>query len=162
MSSYWPYLIVAAILVIAALAFYAGKLLKQLKMQTAAQEKAKQEHENSLKAHDKKILDSVIIIVRAMKEEQCDISEGCWRLSVLLSSMKTTNELKAEFPAIFELYEAIKHMPILEERKKLEKRDRMKLDLERAKIEARLTEDVFKDLDALNQYTLEKISILSL
>lgn len=162
MSSYWPYLIVAAILVIAALAFYAGKLLKQLKMQTAAQEKAKQEHENSLKAHDKKILDSVIIIVRAMKEEQCDISEGCWRLSVLLSSMKTTNELKAEFPAIFELYEAIKHMPILEERKKLEKRDRMKLDLERAKIEARLTEDVFKDLEALNQYTLEKISILSL
>lgn len=162
MSSYWPYLIVAAILVIAALAFYAGKLLKQLKMQTAAQEKAKQEHENSLKAHDKKILDSVIIIVRAMKEEQCDISEGCWRLSVLLSSMKTTNELKAEFPAIFELYEAIKHMPILEERKKLEKRDRMKLDLERAKVEARLTEDVFKDLEALNQYTLEKISILSL
>lgn len=162
MSSYWPYLIVAAILVIAALAFYAGKLLKQLKMQTAAQEKAKQEHENSLKAHDKKILDSVIIIVRAMKEEQCDISEGCWRLSVLLSSMKTTNELKAEFPAIFELYEAIKHMPILEERKKLEKRDRMKLDLERAKVEARLTEDIFKDLEALNQYTLEKISILSL
>ena len=42
------------------------------------------------KSHDVKALKSVIIITRAMQEEQCDFSEGCWRLSVLLDSLKQT------------------------------------------------------------------------
>lgn len=161
MTEYWPYFVALGAVIIAALAFYAGKLLMQLKQQTIAQQEAEEAKKAAHKVHDKKVLDSVVIIVRAMKEEQCDVSEGCWRLSVLLDSMKTSSELDREFPAIFEMYNAIKHMPILEERKKLAKRDRMKLDLERTKVEARLSADIFLNLDALHQYAIERLSVIS-
>ncbi|GAA6204871.1 DUF2489 domain-containing protein [Thalassotalea sp. SU-HH00458] len=157
----WSYLIVIAVLIVASLAFYAIKLLRQLKKQTAQQAQAEQERQRSLNQHDKKILDSIVIIVRAMKEEQCDISEGCWRLSVLLDSLKTSENHHQQFPAIFELYEAIKHMPILEARKKLEKRERMKLDFERVKIEARLADAVKENVNTLHQYAAERVAALT-
>lgn len=157
----WSYLIVIAVLIVASLAVYAIKLLRQLKKQTAQQAQAEQERQRSLNQHDKKILDSIVIIVRAMKEEQCDISEGCWRLSVLLDSLKTSENHHQQFPAIFELYEAIKHMPILEARKKLEKRERMKLDFERVKIEARLADAVKENVNTLHQYAAERVADLT-
>jgi len=161
LEEYWSYLLVIAVIIIASLAGYAYKLLKQLKQQTLRQQQAEQAQQKALRHHDKKVLDSVMIIVRAMKEEQCDISEGCWRLSVLLDSLKISNGLNTQFPAIFELYNAIKHMPILEERKKLEKKQRMKLDLERTKVEARLQPAIYSDLQQLHNYTTERISALS-
>lgn len=157
----WAYLIALAVIIVLSLAFYAGKLLKQLQLQTVQQKQAEIDRQQALNKHDNKVLDSIIIIVRAMKEEQCDISEGCWRLSVLLDSLKTSENHSSQFPAIFELYEAIKHMPILEARKKLEKRERMKLDLERVKIEAKLSEPVKENLQHLHQYAIERVSLLS-
>lgn len=161
LDNYWPYLIILGICIIVLLAGYALKLMRQLKKQSAKQQQLQQEHQQALKSHDKKVLDSVIIIVRAMKEEQCDISEGCWRLAVLLDSLKTTKDLSLQFPAIFELYGAIKHMPILDARKKLSKQERMKFDLERAKTEAQLQSDVFQSIEQLHNYALEKISALT-
>jgi hypothetical protein len=96
-----------------------------------------------------------------MKEEQCDIAEGCWRLSVLLDSLKLSQDLNLQFPAVFKLYEAIKHMPIMSARKKLDKQSRMKLDLERMKIEAELAEDIRRDITLLHQYANERNSMLS-
>jgi len=157
----WLYLTIAAIIIIVALAGYAFKLLNQLKRQTTLQKQKKLEQIEAHNKHDKKILDSVVIIVRAMKEEQCDLSEGCWRLSVLLDSLKASQNLNLQFPAIFELHEAIKHMPILEERKRLEKKQRMKLDLERTKAEARLQPAVFENLPLLHNYALERLSAIA-
>ena len=156
----WSYLIVIAVIIVATLAIYAIKLLKQLQEQTEKQAQVEKERQQALNQHDKKILDSVVIIVRAMKEEQCDISEGCWRLSVLLDSLKTSDNHHQQFPAIFELYEAIKHMPIMEARKKLEKRERMKLDLERVKTEARLADAVKDNVNSLHQYAVERVNTL--
>ncbi|MEW6990568.1 DUF2489 domain-containing protein [Colwelliaceae bacterium 6441] len=157
----WSYLIALASVIVIALALYAGKLLNQLKQQTIKQKQTDIDHQNALKQHDKKILDSIVIIVRAMKEEQCDISEGCWRLSVLLDSLKTSQNHRLQFPAIFELYEAIKHMPILEARKALEKRERMKLDLERVKTEAKLTDAISKNIESLHKYADERLTSLT-
>lgn len=153
--------IIAGLLIIIALAIYAGKLLKQLKQQNQQQAQAELNHANGLKKHDKKVFDSVVIIVRAMKEEQCDFSEGCWRLSVLLNSLKMSSELEQQFPAIFELYERIKNLNILESRKQLSKRERMKEDLQRMKAEAELHPKIAEDLVQLHQYALERISSLN-
>jgi hypothetical protein len=160
-SNDWLYWLVLAAVIIGGLAFYAVKLLLQLKQQNIKLKQAEIAHQQGLFKHDKSVLDSVIIIVRAMKEEQCDISEGCWRLCVLLDSLKTSQDLNNEFPAIFELYEAIKHMPILAERKKLEKKQRMKLDLERMKVEADLSPAIHQNLQILHQYAIERVSIVS-
>jgi len=161
LTTSWLILLSTGSLIVIALAFYAGKLLKQLQLQKQAQLQADVEHKKALQRHDKKVLDSVVIIVRAMKEEQCDISEGCWRLSILLDSLKISQNLSNEFPAIFELYNAIKHMPILENRKKLDKQERMKLDFQRIKIESELTPKIRTDIELLHQYSIERISVLT-
>jgi len=157
----WFYTIIGAVIIIAGLAFYAAKLLTQLKQQTAKIKQVEQDKKIALAAHDTKVLNSVVIIVRAMKEEQCDIAEGCWRLSVLLDSLKLSESLSKEFPAVFSLYEAIKHMPILDERKKLTKQERMKLDLQRAKAEASLADNIKNDVSQLHQYAQERLSALA-
>ncbi|MBA6357774.1 DUF2489 domain-containing protein, partial [Colwellia sp. BRX8-3] len=159
-STPWIYILVGGVIIIAALAFYAVKLLSQLKAQTAKIKQAEQDKKIALAKHDSKILSSVVIIAHAMKEEQCDIAEGCWRLSVLLDSLKLSSGLSAEFPAVFELYDKIKHMPILDARKKLAKNERMKLDFERMKAESDLSAQINIDVISLHQYAQERMSAL--
>jgi hypothetical protein len=160
MDAYWLYAIIFAVVIIAALSVYAGKLLQQLKKQKQLQQQAELSRQQGLASHDHKVLASVLIITRAMKEEQCDFSEGCWRLSVLLTSLKMSDELALQFPAIFKLYEEIKHLSILDDRKQLAKSQRMKQDYQRITLEAELHGDIVKDLDLLQQYTVERMSIL--
>lgn len=148
------------LVVILLLAFYAGRLLSQVKAQNIAKEVAKQELLAGQQAHDFKIMSSVLIIARAMKEEQCDYSEGCWRISVLLDSLVMSKSLEQEFPAIFGLYHQIKHLNILTERKSLEKRERMKQDVDRMKAEAALYDDINTDLTLLLQYSQERLTVL--
>ncbi|AOW77108.1 hypothetical protein A3Q34_09715 [Colwellia sp. PAMC 20917] len=160
-STPWIYVVVGGVIIIAALVFYAVKLLSQLKAQTAKIKQAEQDKKIALAKHDSKILSSVVIIAHAMKEEQCDIAEGCWRLSVLLDSLKLSSGLSAEFPAVFELYDKIKHMPILDARKKLAKNERMKLDFERMKAESDLSAQIKIDVTSLHQYAQERMSALA-
>ncbi|MBU2893735.1 DUF2489 domain-containing protein [Colwellia sp. D2M02] len=161
MLDFWQYALIAAVVVIAGLAFYAGKLLKQLSVQTAQQQQAKIARQQALNKHDKKVLDSVLLITRAMKEEQCEFDEGCWRISVLLGSLKTHTELEQKFPAIFGLYEKIKTLSILEERKKLPKKERMQQDYQRMKAESELHDNIVIELELLYQFTSEQIEYLS-
>ncbi len=161
MNDYWLYALVLAVIIIAALAFYAGSLLRQVARQEQSQQQAELAHQNALANHDHKVLSSVLLITRAMKEEQCDFDEGCWRLSVLLDSLKTSSELEQKFPAIFKLYNEIKHLAILDDRKQLQKQQRMKEDFQRMTLVAKLHEEIVSDLDLLQQYTTERMSILS-
>ena len=161
MSDYGVVALVFAVIVIVSLAFYAGKLLRQLSAQKQAQQQSEQAQKKAHAKHDEKVLISVKIIVRAMQEEQCDFSEGCWRLSVLLDSLKLSSELSQQFPAIFKLYDAVKHLSILDNRKKLAKKDRMKEDYQRMIIEVKLHSDILADLDLLQQYVTERISRLN-
>lgn len=151
-SNPWTYLILLGLVIIVVLAVIATKLMLQLKQQKRAQAQLALAQQTALKKHDLKVLDSVIIIVRAMKEKQCDIAEGCWRLSVLLDSLKLNEQLSTKFPSIFALYNGIKHMPIREERKKLAKQERMKLDLARMKLEAELEDAIYADIENLHQF----------
>ncbi|MGJ8694446.1 MAG: DUF2489 domain-containing protein [Thalassotalea sp.] len=156
----WTIAAIVGALIILALAFYAGRLLSQVKIQRKANEAAQAKIVAGQKAHDEKIMNSVLIIAKAMKEEQCDYSEGCWRLSVLLDSLKTSSELSEQFPAIFALYNKIKHMHILDGRKSLAKKERMKQDLERMKEEAALYDAINADLTLLLQYSQERLARL--
>lgn len=159
-SDLWLYLLLAGVIIIVGLAFYAGKLLSQLKQQKISQAQAQQALIAGQNAHDAKILTSVQIIAKAMKEEQCEYAEGCWRISVLLDSLKASQSLDAQFPAIFELYNQIKHMQILDARKELAKKERMKQDVERMKAEASLYDAINADLNLLLQYSQERLAVL--
>lgn len=157
----WLYLLFVGVVIIIGLAAYAGKLLYLVSHQKNQQQAAQQKLQEQLYANDVKVYESVIIITRAMKEEQCDYSEGSWRISVLLDSLQTANSLDQKFPAIFELYRGIKHLSILKDRKALTKAQRMKEDVERMKIEAKCYDHIVNDLDNLLAYANEQIQVLS-
>jgi len=53
-SNIWFYLIVVAVVIVFALAFYAGTLLMKLKQQKVDQQQAKLNQQQSLYTHDKK------------------------------------------------------------------------------------------------------------
>jgi len=160
MDVYWFYAIILAVVIITALSFYAGKLLRQLAIQKKLQQQAELTRVQALASQDFKVLTSVHIITQAMKEEQCDFSEGCWRISILLASLKMSRELELQFPAIFKLYNQIKHLSILDGRKQLAKSQRMKQDFQRMTIEAQLHNEIVKELDLLQQFTVERMGIL--
>jgi len=149
--------ILFAVVIIVVLVFYAGTLLFQLKKQTQAQKEAENNRKKGLEEHDAKILSSVALIVQALQEKQCDLSEGCWRLCVLLDSLKTCSGLAAKFPAIYGLYSKVKDMAILEQRKKLEKKQRMREDYNRLKFEAEYQPAIEQDLALLAEFTDDQI-----
>ncbi|MBL4909485.1 MAG: DUF2489 domain-containing protein [Alteromonadaceae bacterium] len=147
-------LIALALAVIAGLAFYAGKLLFQLNKQTELQKLAQRQHHTALQQHDANILKSVALIVQALQEQQCDLSEGCWRICVLLDSLKTTTGLRDQFLAIYGLYNKVKEMAILGERKKLEKKQRMRDDYNRVMFEAEYQAAIIEDLKLLAEFSV--------
>jgi len=163
MNDFWYYLLIFAVIIVISLAFYAGQLLKQLSVQKTQQKEAAFAHQQALNGHDKKIFDSILLITRAMQEEQCEFDEGCWRLSVLLASLKTidSGQVEESFTAIFALYNEIKTFAILKDRKKLAKKERMQQDFKRMKAEADLHNDVVADLKSLNQYARDNIQRLT-
>lgn len=160
MSNFWLSALFLGIVVVITLAFYAGKLLKQLSQQNDTQRKSEQARQKALNSHDKKVFDSVLLITRAMKQEQCEFDEGCWRLSVLLSSLKTVNDLQVKFPSIFGLYDEIKELAILDARKKLTKKERMREDYKRMTTLDKMHDSVVLDLDSLHLFTTEQLNRL--
>lgn len=161
MNDYWLYALIVGIVIILALAFYAGRLLKQLSAQTKQQQQQAQARQQELNKHDKKVFDSVLLITRAMQQEQCEFDEGCWRLSVLMSSLKTISDIEGRFPAIYQLYTEIKELSILDARKSLTKQERMREDLQRMKALEKNNDSVKQELGKLHQFTTEQLESLT-
>ncbi|MEW6999757.1 DUF2489 domain-containing protein [Colwelliaceae bacterium BS250] len=143
-------LLIVASLVVVALVGYAIHLLLKLKSQTKQQKHTLAQNLQAQNDRDVKTIDSVVLICRAMIQKQCELSEGCWRLSMLMNSLTDhIIELNDKFPAIFKLYSDISHMPILEARKALTKQQKLAFDLERMGVEQALEVDVYVDLELL-------------
>ena len=68
MSDFWLYALLLGVIIVIALAVYAGKLLKQVAQQKEQQAQAKLAQQQALNKHDKKVFDSVLLITRAMQE----------------------------------------------------------------------------------------------
>jgi len=160
MSNFWLYALLLGGIIVLTLGFYAGKLLKQLAQQKDQQQKTQIAQQQALNKHDKKIFDSVLLITRAMQQEQCEFDEGCWRLSVLLSSLKTLTVPPVQFPGIFGLYAAIKDLAILDGRKTLTKKERMREDYQRMTALNKMHDEIITDLGELYHFTTEQLSNL--
>ncbi|KGJ88119.1 DUF2489 domain-containing protein [Thalassotalea sp. ND16A] len=140
-------LLCLAAVVIIILASYATLLLLKLRQQKQQQLLASRQEQLKQMARDVKTVNSIVLIAKAVNQKQCEISEGCWRLSVLMESLpQQSQQLKLKFPAIFKLYSKISHMPILDARKQLTKQEKLKLDLERMTAEEELEQAVLEDI----------------
>lgn len=140
-------LTIVGLLILAGLAFYAGKLLSQLKQQNKA-------IEDKINQRNKKLEDSIRTIGSAMTAEQCELSEGVLRLAVLFDHLSDAKEAnyRAQYPSVHALNDQIKHLAILEERKQLSKKDRMRQDVERWKQEAEYKELVLDEASRIAKF----------
>ena len=143
--SLWLWLLAGlGVVIIGALAYYAGRLLAQLKQQN-------QRRSDALNQRNINLLESITTIAKAMEQGQCPLSEGCLRLVVLLDLR--TESLEAayakRYPHIHDMYERIKHMPTHEARKKYPKQDIRKMDKEREGYEEQLEDVILNDIRQL-------------
>ena len=142
------FLIVLAVLILVPLAGYAGYLMLKLRQQKKREQALIEEAKEAQKARYLRILDSLYVIARAMISEQCDLSEGVLRLKPLLDVL---GKKLSHYTAMWELYQVVENMPILEERKQLKRNERMKLDLEREAKEVELSEQIKLECQQLLQ-----------
>ncbi|MER2491140.1 DUF2489 domain-containing protein [Catenovulum sediminis] len=140
-------LLILAAAILGGLAFYAGKLLLQLKVQQT-------EIKNKLNQRNSRLEESIRTISQAMQEEQCEVGEGALRISVLLDHVSdaTQAQYPKKYPSIHALNDKIKHLAILEERKKLPKKERMRQDFERMKAEAEYKDLVLAEAKKLSNF----------
>lgn len=138
-------ILVVALLIIAGLAFYAGRLLFLLKRQNQQQQAAKQQRENYLRQ-------SIQTIAQALDQQQCGLSEGCIRLCVLLENFEQEADHSLRFPALHELYGRIKHMPTHKAYSDLPKLERRRMQLEREEHEAELESQILKEIQVLKSF----------
>ncbi|AHG79294.1 Orf3 [Mannheimia varigena USDA-ARS-USMARC-1388] len=137
-----------AVLILVSLAGYAGYLMLKLRQQKKREQALIEEAKEAQKARYLRILDSLDVIARAMISEQCDLSEGVLRLKPLLDVL---GKKLSHYTAMWELYQVVENMPILEERKQLKRNERMKLDLEREAKEVELSEQIKLECQQLLQ-----------
>ncbi len=142
-------LLVLGLLIIAGLAFYAGRLLFLLNKQTTAQKDVRNSRVNT-------IIESIQTIAFAMSQQQCDLSEGCIRLYKLLEALPIDPhpDYANIYPNVYSLYEQIKHMPTHEQRQQQPKAERRKMDLQREELEARLESKILKEIDELKNFSV--------
>lgn len=150
-NDWWP-LLLAAILIVAGLAFYLGQLLFQLKRQQQLQQQALVNAQQKYAERQQYLLDSITLIAKAALEQQCDYSEAALRIWVLLENYQPELAQACRYPGLFAMYDCVKAMPTHDARKELEKKELRRLDHIREQKEIELNAAITKDLqDLLNQ-----------
>lgn len=141
----WTVVISVALLIIAALGVYAGKLLFMLKQQNERQKAARE-------ARLANITESIETIAKAMEQQQCDLSEGAIRICRLLQLLpQPETSYRESFPHIHALFVAVSGFAVLDARKALSKQERRKQDKAREEIESQHESKVLTELPALQQ-----------
>jgi hypothetical protein len=105
-------LLLLAAVIVAGLAFYAGTLLWQLQQQAKARQQQLAEKQQSLR-------DSITLICKAMREQQCELSEGALRVWVLLDHLAPERlpDPELAYPGFYQMYQVVKDMPTHKARK---------------------------------------------
>ncbi|WP_181256400.1 DUF2489 domain-containing protein [Zobellella taiwanensis] len=120
-------------IIIVGLAVYAGILLARLRQQT-------QQRQQAIHRRNERILDSIRTIAMAVRDDQCNLSEGAIRLTNLLNTLQFSQpkDFATDYPGLYDLYDRVKEMPTHEARNQLKRNERMRQDLQRAGFEQEL------------------------
>ncbi|HHX8288129.1 TPA: DUF2489 domain-containing protein [Vibrio diabolicus] len=143
-------LAIAGVVIIIALASYAGYLLLQLKKQKELQLK----HQKlAIDKRNANIFENVHTLCQAGIQGQCDLSEISIRVYNIMDYVQGEDRVDFDktYPAISELYHIVKDMARGEERQQLAKKERMQQNLTRHKAESRLTDAVIEELKVLQK-----------
>ncbi|GGW66760.1 DUF2489 domain-containing protein [Alishewanella tabrizica] len=151
MTTLWVIMLLLGAAIVIGLAFYAGKLLWLVNLQT--QRQAQEQQQQQAKAAEKKryLHESIVLISRAMQEQQCEFSEGALRLWVLLDHWPEENKPDAAiaYPGLYQMYLVVKDMPTHQARKDQDKKLTRQQDKRRQQAEIDLKEQILADVTLL-------------
>ncbi len=153
-----------AIMIIIGLASYAAYLLIKLKKHKAIiaqrQEQAILEGEQQWRQQQLELIKDIKFLSNSVLQDQCEITEGVLRLQYNINRLDPELWVVNELTVLREFYDQVKGMPILDDYKALNKRDRMKLDKERWDLELKHKQDVFVSLKWILTYDFPRITRL--
>lgn len=151
MTILWAFVLLLGAAIIAGLAFYAGKLLWLLKQQNKRQLQEQQAQQTKVLEKKRYLQESIVLISRAMQEQQCELSEGALRLWVLLDHWPQENKPDAIqlYPGLYQMYLVVRDMPTHQARKEQDKKLTRQQDKVRQQAEIDLRELIQTDLSKL-------------
>ena len=149
-------LLSVAAIIIAGLAFYAGKLFAKLRRQTLNNEKALAAQQEKINKHNNKQIESIRLIAKAVSEEQCELSEGAIRICRLLEKIYVIEDANfpTQYPALHELDLFLADYPTHAGYKALKRQERMRFDVKRSQQEERLKDSITQECVLLKTFSI--------
>lgn len=160
MTLTYTLLIIAALIIIAALAYYAWHLTTKVKKLHQAQQEEQAQAELQLRNRQLELLQDIRFIARAVLAEQCEITEGVLRIQYLISALDPDAWQLDELATLRKHHEATSAMPILEAYKALPKKEQFRLDRERWSLEEHHKPAVQRELQWLVSYRFPSVTLL--
>jgi len=156
MSMVYVILLSVAAIIIAGLAFYAGKLFAKLRRQTLNNEKALAAQQEKINKHNNKQIESIRLIAKAVSEEQCELSEGAIRICRLLEKIYVIGDANfpTQYPALHELDLFLADYPTHAGYKALKRQERMRFDVKRSQQEERLKDSITQECVLLKTFSI--------
>ena len=160
MTLTYTLLIIAALIIIAALAYYAWHLTTKVKKLHQAQQEEQAQAELQLRNRQLELLQDIRFIARAVLAEQCEITEGVLRIQYLISALDPDAWQLDELATLRQHHEATAGMPILDAYKALPKKEQFRLDRERWSLEEHHKPAVQRELQWLVSYRFPAVTLL--
>lgn len=153
-------LAVLAVVIIIALAFYAGFLIRKIQSQTMLKKQLSEQQEinaaQQKQQRNDNICESIRFIAHATAQKQCNVSEAAIRLNVLLETLiiEKAIDIETEYPALASLFHKVKEMPTHDKRKKVAIKELKKLDMQRQVFESELEESIIQEALRLKTFSI--------
>jgi len=149
------YLIILAVLIILALAGTAIYYVTKLKRVQKQQEEQVKKNKAAWEAHRNELASDIKFIAHSMIQEQCEITEGCMRIAVLMDRLDDELQHKPEFKTIREHFSLTISMPTHQAYKDLSRKEQFKLDKQRYALEEKNKDQVLEEAKTLLHYNFE-------
>jgi len=140
---------VTILLVLSCIAAY--YLIKLRKVKEQQQEQIEENHQAWLKRQQELVAD-LRFIASSILQGQCEITEGCMRLKVLMDHLDKELALKTEFQTIQFYYQQTINMPHHEAYKALTRKQQFSWDKKRFALEEKYRDQILVEANHLVQY----------
>lgn len=132
--------VVLAVLIVVALAGYAGYLLLQVRRQTQQQQARLAELEAVMDQEKVKRVNSIRILAQGILKDELTYTEAAIRITALLDILGEGKSARDQHVALYKLADETLHIPRLADWQALDKKTKRKYDKERLASEAKYRE----------------------
>ena len=153
---YWILIFMAAAIILSLSATAAYYLLKLRKIKQHQNQQVSLNRQAWLDGQEALAAD-IRFIAKAMVQQQCEITEGCLRLKVLMDRLDETLQHHSDYQTIQRHYQKTAHMPHHQAYQALNRKQQFKLDQARFELESQHRQQVLLEAKRLanHQFTAQ-------